>query len=110
MALSGAIPVFRFPPDHAPSDSWAEAVKFRETAYSTFKFNSGARFCDFRAVIYKGLCLLFPNGFPYIRLALWSSRRVHVDIPIKIQIEPFKNWDQSLHVIVSRFARIHREV
>jgi hypothetical protein len=53
------------------------------------------------------LTFLFPNGFPHIRLGLWSSGSVHVDVPVEVQIELLKNRDQSFHVIVGRFPGIH---
>src|SRR5580698_6004768 len=52
----------------------------------------------------------FPGSFPYIGLGLWTSGGVHVDIAVKVEIEPFENRDQSLDVIVGWFAGIHREV
>src|SRR5262245_28498914 len=53
---------------------------------------------------------LFPDSFPHIRLSLRSSGGVHVDIPIKVQIELFENRDQGFDVIVGRLPWIHREV
>src|SRR5687767_13414483 len=49
--------------------------------------------------------LLFADGFPHFRLGLRSRRGMDVDIAIKIQLEPLKNRDQGLDVVVGGLSR-----